>query len=70
MVVILNLFNYVYRGSTESDDWPNKGYQSVQHRGAEINRMQYALLGWPDDSHSLRLDYRQFAYAGKLDVQH
>ena len=28
--------------------------------------MEFALLGWPEDGHSLRLDYRQFAYAGKF----
>lgn len=26
----------------------------------------YALLGWPDDGPTLRLDYRRFAYAGKF----
>ncbi|MFB6205963.1 MAG: GNAT family N-acetyltransferase [Haloglomus sp.] len=26
----------------------------------------YALLGWPDDGPTLRLDYREFAYAGKF----
>jgi len=28
--------------------------------------MEFALLGWPEDAHPLRLDYRQFAYAGKF----
>jgi GNAT superfamily N-acetyltransferase len=28
--------------------------------------MEFALLGWPDDEHPLRLDYRRFAYAGKF----
>lgn len=28
--------------------------------------MEFALLGWPEDSHPLWLDYRQFAYAGKF----
>ncbi|QIO22551.1 GNAT family N-acetyltransferase [Haloarcula sp. JP-L23] len=28
--------------------------------------MEFALLGWPDDSHRLRLDYERFAYAGKF----
>ncbi|MBX0285707.1 GNAT family N-acetyltransferase [Haloarcula salinisoli] len=28
--------------------------------------MEFALLGWPDDEHPLRLDYREFAYAGKF----
>jgi len=28
--------------------------------------MEFALLGWPEDSHPLRLDYRRFAYAGKF----
>ena len=28
--------------------------------------MQFALLGWPEDEHPLRLDFRQFAYAGKF----
>jgi predicted N-acetyltransferase YhbS len=28
--------------------------------------MEFALLGWPEDGHSLRLDYREFAYAGKF----
>ena len=28
--------------------------------------MEFSLLGWPDDGHPLRLDYRQFAYAGKF----
>ncbi|WP_276260529.1 GNAT family N-acetyltransferase [Haloglomus litoreum] len=26
----------------------------------------YAVLGWPDDGPTLRLDYRAFAYAGKF----
>jgi GNAT superfamily N-acetyltransferase len=26
----------------------------------------YAVLGWPDDGPTLRLDYREFAYAGKF----
>jgi len=28
--------------------------------------MEYALLGWPPDAPTLRLDYRRFAYAGKF----
>lgn len=28
--------------------------------------MEFALLGWPEDDHPLRLDYRKFAYAGKF----
>jgi len=28
--------------------------------------MEYAVLGWPPDGSSLRLDYRRFAYAGKF----
>jgi len=28
--------------------------------------MEFALLGWPEDEHPLRLDYRRFAYAGKF----
>ncbi len=28
--------------------------------------MEFALLGWPEDGHPLRLDYRKFAYAGKF----
>jgi len=28
--------------------------------------MEFALLGWPEDEHPLRLDYREFAYAGKF----
>jgi len=28
--------------------------------------MEFALLGWPEDDHPLRLDHRQFAYAGKF----
>jgi hypothetical protein len=28
--------------------------------------MEFALLGWPDDGPTLRLDYRAFAYAGKF----
>jgi len=28
--------------------------------------MEFALLGWPEDDHPLRLDYREFAYAGKF----
>jgi GNAT superfamily N-acetyltransferase len=28
--------------------------------------MEFAMLGWPEDAHPLRLDYRQFAYAGKF----
>jgi len=28
--------------------------------------MEFALLGWPEAEHQLRLDYREFAYAGKF----
>ncbi|WP_132058335.1 GNAT family N-acetyltransferase [Halorussus amylolyticus] len=28
--------------------------------------MEYALLGWPDDGPQLRLDHREFSYAGKF----
>ncbi|MFB6139285.1 MAG: GNAT family N-acetyltransferase [Halosimplex sp.] len=28
--------------------------------------MEYALLGWPEDGPTLRLDYREFSYAGKF----
>jgi len=28
--------------------------------------MEFALCGWPADEHPLRLDYREFAYAGKF----
>ncbi|WP_324661803.1 GNAT family N-acetyltransferase [Haloarcula sediminis] len=28
--------------------------------------MEFALLSWPEDDHPLRLDYREFAYAGKF----
>jgi GNAT superfamily N-acetyltransferase len=28
--------------------------------------MEFALLGWPDDEPTLRLDYRAFSYAGKF----
>ena len=28
--------------------------------------MEFVLLGWPDDGPTLRLDYREFAYAGKF----
>jgi len=28
--------------------------------------MEFALCGWPEDEHPLRLDYRKFAYAGKF----
>jgi len=28
--------------------------------------MEFALLGWPEDGHPLRLDYQEFAYAGKF----
>ena len=28
--------------------------------------MEFALCGWPEDDHPLRLDYRKFAYAGKF----
>ncbi|WP_338728613.1 GNAT family N-acetyltransferase [Haladaptatus sp. DJG-WS-42] len=28
--------------------------------------MEYAVLGWPPDGPTLRLDYRQFSYAGKF----
>lgn len=28
--------------------------------------MEYAVLGWPEDEPTLRLDYREFAYAGKF----
>jgi len=34
--------------------------------GGGIGTMEFALLGWPEDGHSLRLDYREFAYAGKF----
>lgn len=34
--------------------------------GSKIPSMEFALLGWPGDEHPLRLDYRQFAYAGKF----
>ena len=34
--------------------------------GAGTESMEFALLGWPDDDHPLRLDYREFAYAGKF----
>jgi len=34
--------------------------------GAGMGPMEFALLGWPDDDHPLRLDYREFAYAGKF----
>lgn len=34
--------------------------------GAGTASMEFALLGWPDDDHPLRLDYREFAYAGKF----
>ena len=30
--------------------------------------MEYALLGWPPDGPTLRLDHRRFAYAGKFVV--
>lgn len=30
--------------------------------------MEFALLGWPPDGPTLRLDYRRFAYAGKFVV--
>jgi len=28
--------------------------------------MEYAVLGWPDDGPTLRLDHREFSYAGKF----
>ncbi|WP_254274058.1 GNAT family N-acetyltransferase [Haloarcula marina] len=28
--------------------------------------MEFALLGWPEDGHRLRLDHTRFAYAGKF----
>ena len=28
--------------------------------------MEYALVGWPDDDPQLRLDHREFSYAGKF----
>jgi GNAT superfamily N-acetyltransferase len=28
--------------------------------------MEYTVLGWPEDGPTLRLDYRQFSYAGKF----
>jgi len=28
--------------------------------------MEFVLLGWPEDEHPLRLDYREFPYAGKF----
>jgi len=28
--------------------------------------VEYELLGWPDDGPTLRLDYREFSYAGKF----
>ncbi len=34
--------------------------------GGATGDMEFALLGWPDDDHPLRLDYREFAYAGKF----
>lgn len=34
--------------------------------GTGTESMEFALLGWPDDDHPLRLDYREFAYAGKF----
>jgi len=30
--------------------------------------MEFAVLGWPQDGPTLRLDYRRFAYAGKFVV--
>lgn len=32
----------------------------------EILGMEYAVLGWPPDGPTLRLDYRRFSYAGKF----
>jgi GNAT superfamily N-acetyltransferase len=38
-------------------------------RGASRSQpMEFALLGWPSDGPTLRLDYRRFAYAGKFVV--
>ena len=34
--------------------------------GGGTEDMEFALLSWPDGDHSLRLDYRRFAYAGKF----
>lgn len=34
--------------------------------GDALLGMEFALLGWPEDEHPLRLDYREFAYAGKF----
>lgn len=35
-------------------------------RGANQPPMEFALLGWPDDGPTLRLDHRRFSYAGKF----
>lgn len=32
----------------------------------EPERMEYAVLGWPDDGPKVRLDYERFSYAGKF----
>lgn len=32
----------------------------------EESAVGYALLGWPEDGPTLRLDYREFSYAGKF----
>lgn len=37
---------------------------------AARSRMEFAVLGWPDDGPRLRLDYRRFAYAGKFVTPH
>jgi len=39
-----------------------RAYKSGRRSAA----MEFALLGWPDDGPTLRLDYREFAYAGKF----
>lgn len=32
----------------------------------EVSGMEYAVLGWPPDGPTLRLDHRRFGYAGKF----
>ncbi len=43
------------------------GGDTHMYRGP-IGRMEFAIVGWPDEGVTLRLDYRAFAYAGKFVI--
>ncbi len=45
-----------------------KGVPDATHltRRPVLPPMEFAVLGWPPDGPTLRLDYRRFAYAGKF----